>query len=108
MLKGRCFDMKRKEKEKFPQKTFREKVAERLDVAKEVVLDVPKIVLLGNREAVIENYKGITEYTTERIVLEANPSPLRILGEHLEIKSVTGEMLFVEGKIHDIGFAKEV
>ncbi len=98
--------MKQKDNEKREKRSFREKLAGRLEVAKEIVLDVPKIVLLGNSEVVIENYKGITEYTAEQIILEANPAPLRIVGERLEIKSVTDEMLFVEGKIRSLGFAK--
>lgn len=94
-------------RQKKERKTFREKVADSFEVSKDVILDVPKIELLGNYEAVIENHKGIVEYTPDRIVLEANPRRIRISGRNMEIKSVTQEMLFVAGTIDGIGFLKE-
>lgn len=97
--------MRKRQKEE--KKTFREKVADTFDASKEVILDIPKIELLGNCEAVIENHKGIVEYTPDRIVLEANPRRIRISGRNMEIKSVTQEMLFVAGTIDSVGFLKE-
>lgn len=100
--------MRKRRKEESEKLTLRQKIANSFDASKEVILDVPKIELLGNSEAVIENYKGIVEYTPEKIVLEANPCQIGICGEKLEIKCVTQEMLFVSGVIDSIGFLKEV
>lgn len=99
--------MRKKRAEKGEKQSLREKIADSFEASKEIVLDVPKIVMIGNREAVIENYKGISEYTPQRIVLEANPRSVRITGEELEIKSVTQEMIFVAGVIDSMGFVKE-
>ncbi len=99
--------MRKKRMTKGEKQTLREKIADGFEASKEVVLDIPKIVMIGNREAVIENYKGISEYTPQRIVLEANPRSIRILGENLEIRSVTQEMMFVVGVIDNMGFVKE-
>ena len=99
--------MRKRKKEEPENRTFREKVAQSLDMAKDIILDVPKIELLGNREAVVENYKGIVEYTPEKIVLEANPREIRICGRNLEIRSVAQELLLIVGMIDSIGFVKE-
>lgn len=99
--------MRKRKKEEPENRTFREKVAQSLDMAKDIILDVPRIELLGNREAVVENYKGIVEYTPEKIVLEANPREIRICGRNLEIRSVAQELLLIVGMIDSIGFVKE-
>ena len=99
--------MKKKKTEEQQTLTLRERAANVLESSKEIVLDVPKIVLLGNREAVIENYKAISDYTDERIAVESNPMGMRLAGKDLEIRSITREMLFVVGKIEKIEFGKE-
>ncbi len=98
--------MKRKNKEA-EKPTLRERMADELNVSKEVILDVPKLVFIGDREVVVENYKSIVEYTETKIVLEANPRGLRFFGRGLEIKSITREMLFITGKIAKLEFVKE-
>lgn len=99
--------MKKRKPREEQSPTLRERAANVLDASKEIVLDVPKIVLLGNREAVIENYKAISDYTGERISIESNPMGMRIAGNDLEIRSITCETLFVTGKIEKIEFGKE-
>ena len=99
--------MKKKKTEEEQTLTLRERAANVLESSKEIVLDVPKIVLLGNREAVIENYKAISDYSDERIAVESNPMGMRLVGKDLEIRSITREMLFVAGKIEKIEFGKE-
>lgn len=87
--------------------TIRERMADGLDASKEIILDVPKLVFIGNREVIVENYKSIAEYTDKKIVLEANPCGLRLSGEDLEIKSITREMLYITGKIAKTEFGRE-
>ena len=99
--------MKKKKSEQAEKLTLRERAANTLDASKEIVLDVPKIVLIGNREAVIENYKAISEYDDKKIVLESNPRGMRLVGSNLEIRSITQEMLFVTGRLEKIEFGKE-
>jgi len=99
--------MRRKKTEKTEKPTLRERIADGLDASKEVILDVPKIVFIGSREVVIENYKAISEYTDKKIVMESNPSGLTVCGTNLEIRSITREMLFITGKIQKMEFGKE-
>lgn len=99
--------MRRKKTEKTEKPTLRERIADGLDASKEVILDVPKIVFIGSREVVIENYKAISEYTDKKIVMESNPLGLTVCGANLEIRSITREMLFITGKIQKMEFGKE-
>ncbi len=99
--------MKKKKTEKKEKTTLRERVADGIDVSKEVILDVPKIVFIGSREVIVENYKAISEYTDQKIVMESNPAGLAVCGVNLEIRSITREMLFITGKIHKMEFGRE-
>ena len=97
--------LKRKSKNNKP--TIRERIAESSGVSKEIILDIPKIVFFGCREATVENYKSISDYTETEIVLETNPRQLRFSGKGLEIKSISRDMIFVTGEIDAVEFEKE-
>ncbi len=99
--------MKKRKQREETKPTFKEKMADGFDASKEIILDVPKIVFIGNREAVIENYKSISDYTEALIVLDAEPFPLKLSGKSLEIKSISREMLFVSGEIEKMEFLRE-
>ena len=94
---------KKKEKERL-NLTFRERIADNFEVAKEITLDVVKITLIGSREITVENYIGVIEYTDKIVHLSAKPAPVKISGDFLELKTMTKEILFVSGIIHKISF----
>ncbi len=87
---------------------FKEKMADSLGSAREVILDMPRLVFIGNRELTVENYKSIGEYSSDEIVLAANPCSLRIRGADLEIRSIASELIYICGKIYSVEFKKEV
>lgn len=99
--------MRKRKTEKTEKVSVRRRIADGFDASKEILLDVPKIVMLGDCEVVVENYRGIVEYTPTKIVLDANPREVRVLGTGLEMKSVAKEMLYITGKIESVGFVGE-
>lgn len=101
--------MKKQKKETKNQRpTMRERLADSLEVSKEVLLDFAKITFVSNREVTVENYKSIVDYTEKQIVIETNPHRLKICGTDLEIRSIAKEMLFISGKISSVEFRQEV
>lgn len=99
--------MKKRKQKNQPKETMREKVADTFDVSKEVILDAAKLVLIGNRELTVENYKSIAEYTENKIILETNPHRLKIDGAQLEIKTIARDFLYITGKILAVEFKME-
>ncbi|NSW91803.1 MAG: sporulation protein YqfC [Firmicutes bacterium] len=83
---------------------FKEKLAEVLELPKEVVLDVPKITMIGNSSLVVENYKGIVEYGNERIRVNTAKGLVKIQGDCLTIREITSEDIVVMGKIGSLEF----
>ena len=51
----------------------KEKWIDSLQLPKDVCMGALRVTLTGNSEAWIENYRGILEYTGERILLQARP-----------------------------------
>lgn len=62
------------------------------------------VTLTGNREAFIENYKGILEYTKELIVLQGKNSKICFEGRQLAIEYYTNEDMKISGCISCIKY----
>ena len=84
--------------------TIRERIADGIGVSKELTLDVAKITMFGAREASVENYIGISEYSDTLIALTAKPNSIRISGANLEIKTMSREIIYLTGKIEKIEY----
>ncbi len=95
--------MGRKHKEQEEEKvTMRERLADAIDVSKEIVLDAVLISAIGDRELTLENYKSILAYSDTCIQVKAKPYPVTITGAGLEIRNITRELLYITGRIHAI------
>ena len=62
------------------------------------------VTMTGNREAFIENYKGILEYTTESIVLQGKNSKICFEGRKLSIDYYTNEDMKISGSIEAVRY----
>ncbi len=86
---------------------IRKRIADTVDISKDVIMDTVLIKLTGNFELMVENYKGILEYNDKRIVVKANPRSVGICGSKLEIGTITDEMLFIFGDIKEVSFMND-
>lgn len=85
---------------------LRERVADAMDIPKEVLLDTVLISCIGNRELTLENYKSILEYSDTCIRVKANPKPVKITGTRLELRNITRDLLYIVGHINRIELEK--
>jgi sporulation protein YqfC len=85
-------------------KTMREKFAELFELPKELVLDIPRITIVGKSDMMIENYKGVIEYDSDRIKINTGIGIVKITGAGLIIKEITSEDIIVSGGIHSLDF----
>jgi len=84
--------------------SIKEKITKALELPEEIVMDVPKLQFIGNKDLSIENYKGIIEYSEETIRINTNTHLIRITGHKLEIKTITAEEVFISGDIAKLEF----
>ena len=75
-----------------------------LEVPGDVLYGDVLIKLSGNREAIIENYKGILLYTEEEIAIACKRFTLRICGSGLHIQYFSGSDMKVIGTINTITY----
>jgi sporulation protein YqfC len=88
------------------KKDFKEKFTELFVLPKEILLDLPKISIVGNQQIFIENYKGIVEYDSEKIRINCTKGLIKIFGNNLEINTVTSEEVYITGRISNIEFSE--
>ena len=84
-----------------------EKIAEFIDVSRDVILDTYLIRTLGAREMAVENYKGILEYGKNMIKLKANPDNISVFGDDLELLSISDDSVCIKGEISKIEFGEK-
>lgn len=77
----------------------RELIVESLKLPKDTMLGAAIVTVTGNREAFVENYKGILEYTTESIVLQGKNARICFEGKGLSIDYYTNEDMKISGRI---------
>ena len=96
--------VRKAKKEEIPKKKLREKFTEALELPKELILDLPKLTMVGNGDLMVENYKSIMEYGSARIRLNTGLGAVKITGAGLVIKEITSEDIIISGEIHSLEF----
>lgn len=85
-------------------KEIKESISELLELPKDIILDLPRITLVGNLQLYIENHRGLIEYSNQRIRIYTKNGIMRIMGKNLVIKTVIREEIIVVGLIEHIEF----
>ena len=86
------------------QKAFFYSLAQRLDIPQDIILDLPRLTMLGNKQVLIENHKGIIEYTAALVRIKLSQGVILIHGEHLLLGNLQAEQILVEGLIREIQY----
>lgn len=79
-----------------------ERLADLFEIPKNVLLDMPRIVLVGNVQLTVENHLGIVEYTQQRVRVATSRGEVGVEGRGLSIAKITKTEIAIEGCIHCI------
>lgn len=79
-------------------------MAEFLEIPKDLVLDLPKVTIIGRNELYLENHRGIIEYGLERLRVNLSRGFLEIEGKNLEINALMPEEMKIVGEIKSIKY----
>ncbi|MGI6413006.1 MAG: sporulation protein YqfC [Syntrophomonadaceae bacterium] len=79
-------------------------VAEMLEIPKDLVMDLPKITVIGNNELYLENHKGIIEYGLTRLRVNVTRGYIEIAGNNLEIRALMPDEMSIAGEIRSIKY----
>ncbi len=99
-----------KEDEKSDSMDKKEKVrrcvSDALDLPTDLTCHLPRIVLSGDSELLLENHRGILQYNDTMIRAAYRGGILEISGENLSLPILKPDMLAVEGTIITLRFVR--
>jgi sporulation protein YqfC len=84
--------------------TLNRVMADFLEIPRDLVMDIPKLTLIGRNELYIENHRGIIEFQADLLRINLSRGFIEIQGNNLEIKTLLPEELFLIGEINTIVF----
>lgn len=79
-----------------------------LEMPKEVYSEVPKIIITGFDEMIIENFKGILEYEEFFVRINTHIGIININGFNLNLENMTNDDIKVTGKIESMDIERTV
>ncbi len=79
-----------------------ERTAEVFDLPADALAGLPRLELVGDRELWVENHKGILSYGPQEIHISGGVFLIRVSGEELELRAMTGVELLITGRIGQI------
>ncbi|MBD2844452.1 sporulation protein YqfC [Paenibacillus sp. IB182496] len=81
---------------------LRKLTAELLELPQDVVFDLPRLTMIGDRQLYIENHRGVLHFETDRLRLALSKGELEVIGSDLAIRAIWTEEVFIEGVISKI------
>ncbi|RJX38277.1 sporulation protein YqfC [Paenibacillus pinisoli] len=84
------------------KRKFHKLTAELLDMPQDVVYDLPRLTMIGDRQLYIENHRGVVHFSSDRLRLALSKGELEVTGSALVIRTIWTEEVFIEGVITNI------
>lgn len=79
--------------------SFKEIIADFFELPQEVLLDLPRVTLVGNVQLYIENHRGVIAYDENQVRLSVKNGEIIVQGKRLQIKNLIEEELLITGFI---------
>jgi len=81
---------------------LRQELSEILELPLDVSLDLPKVTIVGDLGVIIQNHRGLIQYSPEKIVIGVGKGQIAILGRSLQIEEVSKEDMIVRGSLGSV------
>ncbi len=83
------------------------RVAQTLEIPPEVLVNVPRIEVVGHLQFRVENHYGLEKYDPEQVILRLVDGRLVVNGENLVIGWIDRGEVVVTGKVHSLHFQED-
>jgi len=77
-------------------------MANKMDLPQDVMMDLPRITMIGQIHIYIENHRGLLAFTDKELRLLLKQGQLLIKGKTFVIKTILPEEILLEGKIDQV------
>ena len=78
--------------------------AQALELPGDVVLNLPRVTIVGNALVTVENHRGLVRYDPSSITIGAGGFQIVVEGESMVIGTVEVETITIRGTITRVGF----
>lgn len=86
---------------------FRKWATEKMELPPDVMMDLPRVTIVGQLHIYIENHKGLLSFSDQELRLLLKQGQLLIKGKSFVIKTILPEEILLEGKINEVLYLKE-
>ena len=83
---------------------FLRKISSLFELPKEVVLNLPLVSLVGNKELTVENYKTLVEYSSTVVRINTASGVFKVEGRGLMLARLSVEAVTVTGNLEHFGY----
>ena len=84
----------------------KEIIAEKFDLPRDILMDLPKITIIANSEISIEGHSGILLFTENEIQVSTKLGVVIIMGKNLEILYIGGSTITLKGVFENVLYDK--
>ena len=88
------------------KKRIKRQMSDVLEIPSDIIMDLPKIVLVGDLQLFIENHRGIVEYTSGSVRVNVGDYEVLVSGEDLLLRNILPDEICVEGRIRGLQFVR--
>ncbi|MGN0145393.1 MAG: sporulation protein YqfC [Clostridium sp.] len=85
----------------------KEKILSKLDFPSDIIMDLPKIIVIGNREITIENHKGIIAFENSMVKINSREGIITIKGRNFEILFIGETSMTISGIFEGISYEEK-
>lgn len=82
-------------------------IGKQIDLPTDVLMDLPRITLVGQVHIYIENHRGLLVFSDKEVRLLLKQGQLLIKGDSFVIKTILPEELLLEGTIEQVLFLED-
>ncbi|PAV29027.1 sporulation protein YqfC [Virgibacillus profundi] len=91
---------------KFHQR-FKPWLIKYLALPSDVILELPRITIIGQLHVYIENHQGLEKYSDSELKLKTNKGYIEIIGSSFVLKMMLPEEILLEGTIQEVKFTPD-
>lgn len=82
-------------------------VTEQMQLPADVMMDLPRITMIGQLHIYIENHRGVLQFSTNELRLLLKEGQLLVTGDQFVLKTILPEELLLEGRIDKVTFIQK-
>jgi sporulation protein YqfC len=88
------------------KRRIQQQFANFLDIPKDIMMDLPKVVMVGDVQVFIENHRGIIVYTSTQVRVNTSIGELEVNGLDLTLRNILPDEIAVEGRVTSVAYRR--